>query len=201
MKLITWFDHRPLGPLVPDPCLILGSTGLIVEFISRVASADTRGELAIAVPFIAPNLISRLSGLAGLVRNSTNCTIVIGNSRRSHEACEQLIHLGWASLEICQAHALHAKKYAFLGASGFATALFGSHNLTISGTSRNREAGVLLISQQHSEVSSAVACCIDEIKSIGRAGRKIYDSSAWPEGSLLWGKDNEYTTSTRAIVS
>ena len=184
MNIVTWFDRRPLSPLSPDPAVIVGGTTLVNEFIAQVEQSGQHGQLAVAVPFINRNLVNELSTWQGIIHQRITCSLVTSTCLTSEEACRTLVRLPWSSLEIFESHTLHAKTYAFIGQNGFAAALIGSHNLTFAGTSRNIEAGVLLLSRARTQLSITIEDCIEHIKHIGHSGKKLYDSTSWPEGIL-----------------
>lgn len=188
MKIVTWFERTALSQLIPDPCMVIGGTHLVNEFMAHVEEAAQEGELVVAVPYINPTLVRELSSWKGIVHARLHCTVVTGQCPTSAEACRELARLPWQSIAIFRSMILHAKTYTFIGNRGFSAALIGSHNLTFAGTSRNSEAGVFLISRRTSELTETIQHCLDHIKTTGRAGTSLFDSLTWPEGNLFWRK-------------
>ena len=185
MNIQTWFDSAPLTPVIPDPCVIVGGTRLVEEFFGQINERPQDGHLALSVPFINPKLVNELGTLQSLSHRRITCTIVTAASPTSEEACRRLLRLPWKSLEVFRSGTLHAKVYAFAGQDGLAVALIGSHNLTFSGTRRNAEVGVLIVSRTRTQISDATERSIEYIKRTGRQGTLLHDSGAWPEGVLV----------------
>jgi hypothetical protein len=179
--LVPWFSRDRLPALVNDRAIVVGGTSLLGEFISTVAAAPGGGTLAIAAPFVARGIAQHISPWR-MIRHAMIDLTLVTQSVSDAEAAAEVDEWPWRSRAICVSSRLHAKIYTFVGATGHAVCLVGSHNLTHGGFDGNQEAGTLFVTTRFSEMHEIIRACHDHVVELARHGRKYLDTLAWPAG-------------------
>lgn len=181
---MLWFRDDPLPPLTGDPCLVIGGTSLLREFIGFVGEQQEQGCLGIAAPFVGPGIVDTTPLLWECIpHRHIDLRIVVQRPRDVMAAEEQLGRYPWKSMQIGRVPRLHAKLYAFTTPRTTGAALIGSHNLTIAGATRNMEAGVLMQSRGPAPLGALIADVMDNIQRMLATSDLVLDTTS--PGAIL----------------
>ena len=172
-SLYSWFASTPLPSLVEDISIVVGGTGLLLEFLAQVCSSRTGGALSIAVPFVGNDITVGMKAWEVIPHAKVDFLIVTRHRRDAQIARSQFRLFPWRSLLICYNRVLHAKVYSFIATKGVRSCLIGSHNLSMSGAHINEEAGVLLRGNPDDAVDDAIRHCAERIGTLARAGTEL----------------------------
>jgi hypothetical protein len=175
--LLTWFSDRPLPACIPDPAIVLGGTRLLREFLGFVASRSDGGRLLVATPFFSPAVVTREAAWRCMPHDRIDLVLTVSRPDDARQAWCALCDYPWGSVWISVHRKLHAKLYTFLDASGQGGAcLVGSHNMSLSGSQSNEEAGVLYVSARNGEVAQMVRACGTRTLDLAWSAVPVFDS-------------------------
>lgn len=158
LKLMEWFRDEPLPPLVDDPCVVVGGTRLLSEFLA-VPALHAEGRLVMASAFVESGIVAAAAQWNAMPHRQIDLSLLTSSREDAEAAAREVGEFPWRSISINWLRGLHAKMYTFRTTSGCGACLVGSHNLTLGGARLNTECGVLFTANNQPTLASFIEGC------------------------------------------
>lgn len=126
--------------LHPSGELVIGGTDLVNEFVSQLGEVRRPARLCVATAFMSPSVLSRF---AAVPHGCIDLEVITRPGPAFAAARNLAFAYPWRTAQARSRRGLHAKFLVLVREDSSGTFFCGSHNLTLSGTSRNAETGVL----------------------------------------------------------
>lgn len=179
-SITSWFKATPLPCWSTEPLMVIGGAHLALRFLDEIALGRPKGELGITVPFVEEDFTDAWVGLNDINHREIDLFMVVKRDCDVAAAVSQLSPFPWRSLRIARAPSLHAKVFTFVSSTGLALALIGSHNLTKAAICLNYEAGILIGTRCHGELTAVIADLHETSKAMLLSSGTRVDSHCWP---------------------
>lgn len=175
VRIYSVFGSESPRSIADSPCIIIGGTPLLQNFLEEAGSLTSCTEIWICSPFVDGKAASLLPRLALLASPSVTLNFITSSESAIRTAWKVLTPLPWRDFSFGLYEGWHAKIYLAMGRDNGRICLTGSHNFTEAGAARNVEAGVLFISYGKDEVADTVCEVRSELEvAMGRCLR-IYN--------------------------